>query len=155
MPPKRNVYDFVHTRVDGVAEVRAVDDVRRHAQATGVRTFDDQAQQPWIERLASGECRIVPSPFEFVRVPQVGLDEVRTELKYPGPPGVEVTFRIDREIDPVAQFFPGDPRIVSLPQQHLLVQDRRMPARGRDERLGKGDVGGAGSVDGQPRPVPV
>jgi hypothetical protein len=35
------VHDLVHARVHGVAEVRAVDDVRRHAQASSVRTFDD------------------------------------------------------------------------------------------------------------------
>ena len=39
-----DVHDFVDARVHGIAEVRAVDDVRRHTQATGVRTLDDQAQ---------------------------------------------------------------------------------------------------------------
>ena len=120
-----------------------------------MRTFDDHAQQPGIEPFASDERRIVPSPLEFVRVPQVGLDEVPTEGKYPGPSGVELTFRTDREIDPVAQTFLGDAWVVSLPQQDLLVQQRRMPARGRDERLGERDVGSAGSVDGQPAPLLV
>ena len=120
-----------------------------------MRTFDDQAQQPGIEPFASEERRIIPSPLEFVRVPQVGLDEVRTEGKYPGPRSVELTFRIDREIDPVAQTFLGDAWVVSLPQQDLLVQQPRMPARGCDERLGERDVGSARSVDGQPAPLLV
>jgi hypothetical protein len=42
-PGRRGVHDFVHPRVDRVAEVRAVDDMRRHAQAAGVRAVDDQA----------------------------------------------------------------------------------------------------------------
>ena len=148
-PRSRDVHDFVDARVHGVAEVRAVDRVRRHAQAIGVRALHDHAQQPGIEALASGERRIIPSPFEFVRVPQVRLDEVRTERKDAGPLGLEFTLGIDREIDLVAKPFLRDTRVVTLRQQDLLVQDSRMPARGRDERLRECDVGSARSVDWQ------
>ena len=43
-PRSRDVHDFVDARVHGIAEVRAVDRVRRHAQAGGVRALNNQAQ---------------------------------------------------------------------------------------------------------------